>query len=237
MKNIYCIGDTHSIRVACNYIEDFINKYNITDSLLIQVGDFGLGFNKVSELEQLTNINDILKRTNNELYVIRGNHDNPSYFNGEYIRDNIKLLKDYTVIDNILFIGGAISVDRLMRIKNVSYWEDEKLVYNDIVKTLTNIEYVITHSCPSFVNKLSDKEFFRLFCNNEAETNKLMNDCLEERNTLTQIYNELKSKNNNIRKWYYGHFHNDTCEFIDNTEFQCLDECDYLSQLTIKQLK
>jgi hypothetical protein len=241
-RSIYCIGDTHGLQIAYDTLRNFIIKYNIANSLFIQVGDFGIGFNPIADEDHLESINDILKRDNNELYVIRGNHDNPKYFNGEYIRDTIKLLKDYTILDdNTLLIGGAISIDRLNRVEGVSYWKDEKLIYNDMVQTFTGIEYVITHTCPSFLQSskaANDLQFFKMMCNNIPSLyNKLINECQEERTIMTTIYDEL-SLNNKLKKWYYGHFHNEECVFINDTEFQCLNDCmNPLSKLTIKQLK
>ena len=34
-----------------------------------------------------------------EGFVVRGNHDNPAYFTGEFDTDNLKLLPDYTVVN------------------------------------------------------------------------------------------------------------------------------------------
>ncbi len=230
--NTYCLGDTGSINIANNYIKDL----SITDSRIIQVGDFGIGFrNKSLELDLLTTLNDTLKRSNNQLLVIRGNHDNPSYFNGEWVLSNIQLLKDYTVIDDILLIGGAISIDRCSRVPNISYWSDEALVYNDMVESLKDITKVITHTCPSFVNKYTSKQLMIDMTSNMTDANSLFNDCLAERAIMDKIYEQL-IVNNNISKWYYGHFHNDLLEYINNIEFRCIDECHHKSINYFKQL-
>ena len=87
---------------------------------MIQVGDFGAGFRK-DFLDDMLYLNDVLNEYNVTLYVIRGNHDDPKFFNGNHNWGNLKLLKDYTVLDlegkKILLIGGAISIDRGNRIE------------------------------------------------------------------------------------------------------------------------
>ena len=52
--------------------------------------------------------------------MVRGNHDDPSYFNEEKINfTNIKSVPDYSIITvgdyHILCVGGGISIDRLYR--------------------------------------------------------------------------------------------------------------------------
>ena len=68
-------------------------------------------------------LNAVLRKINSVLYCIRGNHDDPSYFNDNIInKSNVKLIKDYSIISvgdkNILCIGGAVSIDRKYRISN-----------------------------------------------------------------------------------------------------------------------
>ena len=47
-------------------------------------------------------------------------------------------------------------------------------------------------------------------------------DVTVERHLLTQVY-EILNKNNNLCEWYYGHFHNSTISYMDDTVFHCLD--------------
>ena len=48
----------------------------------VQLGDFGLGFERPKrDHDRLTTINHFLKEKDSHLYVIRGNHDNPSFWN------------------------------------------------------------------------------------------------------------------------------------------------------------
>jgi len=95
--NIIASGDWHS-----NF-EPMINKinisYSLTDSLIIQCGDFGVGFaEKQMYVDFFRKLNKKLKLKNNILFVLRGNHDSPEYFNDKIIFSNIKLVSDYSII-------------------------------------------------------------------------------------------------------------------------------------------
>jgi hypothetical protein len=68
--------------------------------------------------------------------MIRGNHDDPYYFNNKvFSYSNVELLEDYTILtvgnDNILCVGGAISIDRLYRLET-----DSKRVSNTLTQLL-----------------------------------------------------------------------------------------------------
>jgi hypothetical protein len=146
-----------------------------SDSLFIIAGDCGLGFNKPKYYEDLfEKFNKILSYNNTYVVMVRGNHDDPAYFDGERVNlSNIKAVPDYSVINandkNILCVGGAISLDRTWRIKQEErinrfstskkksiYWKDEAPIFNkealDKVTNSTKIDYVVSHSAPSFVN-------------------------------------------------------------------------------------
>lgn len=217
---ILLLGDIHG---NFNFLKHQINTKQITDCTIIQVGDFGIGFtNKENDETTLSNLNEFLKEFNVNLYAIRGNHDNPQFFNGNYEFSNLKLLPDYTKIQlgghNFLFIGGAISVDRTHRIKennsNIKYgsrkrcyWENEGVVYNpDLTKSFTDIDIVVTHTAPDWCEP-NNKIGFGSFVDDWAkhDTN-LIGDLIFERNQMTNIFMDLY-ENNKIKKHFYGHFH------------------------------
>lgn len=120
---IYGIGDLHG---DFNSLLRNIKNRNITDCSFINLGDCGLGFYlKSIHLQELREVNNVLKERNIFLYLFRGNHDDPAYFNrevkddDEFMLSNIKVLPDYTVMtindNNILIVGGATSIDRIKR--------------------------------------------------------------------------------------------------------------------------
>lgn len=245
IKHLYTCGDIHG---NFKLISHKIKSLKITDSVIIQVGDFGVGFNyKKFEKEDLDFLDKVLKDTNCILYAIRGNHDKPELFDGKWSNqfDNINLLPDYSIIEvngeNILLAGGAISIDRndrkikmMQSIENYHiflelYWANEIFVLNeDKLKSMRNIDYVITHSCPKMCQPINNFENIPYSHGNLVEyfakkgDGHLKQDLNSERIDLQKMYDILK-ENNNIKKWFYGHFHSSNKETINNTEFITLD--------------
>ena len=112
-SNTILVGDLHGNFWA---IASFIRRYGIFKSLFIQVGDFGLGFDRYDE-SNLRHIDEALEDSQNKVIVIRGNHDDPSYwFEKKLDLKNIWFIPDYTKLningENFLFVGGAVSIDK-----------------------------------------------------------------------------------------------------------------------------
>ena len=80
MRLMY-LGDIHG---NFNIISQYVTRFDIRDAYIIQVGDFGVGFKTlVKEKRQLDDINTALIKRNVIVYAIRGNHDQPSYFEND----------------------------------------------------------------------------------------------------------------------------------------------------------
>ena len=85
-------------------------QYEMTDTLIIVAGDCGFGFEKPGSYENIyKRCRDKLSKANNWMVFIRGNHDNPAYFNSQPIKHQRWMtLPDYSVIEacgrTILFI-------------------------------------------------------------------------------------------------------------------------------------
>lgn len=222
---LFC-GDIHSV---IDVIPNYLKNMELTNCAVFQVGDFGVGFdNKHKENRRMMYLNNRMKVYNSDLYVVRGNHDNPKYFDGTYNMSNLFLVKDYTVVEinfwNVLCIGGAISVDRTERKgywdkrKTHDYWVDEPVVFDeDMLNDFRGIDMVVTHSAPNFCYPLSKGGIEKWL----LKDNELNNDVLVERHNLAMIY-EILSKNNKIYDWYYGHFHKDIISYNNDTKFTAL---------------
>lgn len=213
MKNILYIGDLHG---NFAFIKWYLKAHKIKNHSLIQVGDFGVGFKPTTEDYVLKDLNDELGERECTLLVIRGNHDNPSYFDGNHDYEHIKFMPDYSTmfIDDLnhLFIGGAVSIDRTLRKSNIDYWEDEKFNFDlERVKSLTNIDVVVTHTAPNFVPPLYYGGIVSHYCNKDSS---LYGDLESEKNAVTEIFKELK-KNNQLKYHFYGHFHDNSKEIVD----------------------
>jgi DNA repair exonuclease SbcCD nuclease subunit len=226
MERLLYLGDIHG---NFKLIHDYVKMYAITDAHIIQVGDFGVGFQTVEkEKRMLEMYHTQLVKNNVHVWAIRGNHDyKPHFDNDPFGFTNIHLVKDYTVLNlagkNILCIGGAVSVDREWRktrkqkegifennnLGIESWWNDE-LFELDIQKLseFRDIDIVVTHTAPDYCTP-DNKMGLGYFVNNiikETGDEALRTDLLVERNLLTQAFTILRL-NNSIENHYYGHFH------------------------------
>jgi predicted phosphodiesterase len=220
----------------------------ITDSTFIHVGDFGIGFTKPSkELGRLEVWNDFLKSTNNVMYVIRGNHDDPSYFNDkeffDYDQSNIKFMPDYSVIEvegkKILGVGGATSIDRVPRIaanhdsikygSSKRFWWSDEVFKLDVEKaeSIRDVDIVVTHTCPNFVSPIVVKNNWPYIVKQFLPDDPMLEaQLVKEREDVGELCNILR-RNNNIQYWFYGHFHQ---EYLTN-DGACLFRGLEISQL------
>ena len=231
---MFIIGDTHGLRPVFNIIEN--NKFSGEN--LIHVGDFGLGFQGVGrDIKNLELLDEALMDTNNQLYVIRGNHDNPIFWDKSFglnlpTFNNLHLVEDYSLIEiegkKILFVGGAISIDRRPRMIDTppTWWKDEVFNYlEEKVKNLTNIDIVITHTGPSFAWPIgSNNHLVNHYAIIEKQHGYDLHDELEaERMLVDDLYYSLHRQGVKVKKWYYGHFHSSKRKNHYGTEFILLN--------------
>jgi len=225
MKKIVYIGDLHG---NFDHVRWWLKQGHHKNTTLIQVGDFGVGFKPTTEDKTLQELNKELGKRESILLVIRGNHDNPSYFDGNHDYEFIKFLPDYTTLEidglNHLFIGGAISIDRTLRQSGIDHWVDEGFI-SDIekIKPLKDIDVVVTHTAPNFVAPLSFNGIVLHYSQKDAT---LLSELEIERNLITDIFNELK-KENKPKYHFYGHFHNSNRELIDGCKHVMLNIGDF----------
>ena len=233
-NNIITCGDTHGdIMPLVFKIND---QYKIENSLIIIVGDVGIGFyNDGFYTNLFKKAAKLLEGKGNILLFLRGNHDDPEKWNDyepfkahwKDSESNIRFVKDYTVIlaktdkkeYSILCVGGALSVDRTNRTPGKNYWVGESFIYDESkVENLTGITDVITHSCPDFCEPI-----LKIGLENWMAIDKDIEvDCTKERQDHTLLYNKLKEKNK-IYRWHYGHMHFSWHMRIDDTLFRLLD--------------
>lgn len=225
----YLIGDIHGF---WSVILNRLNHYEDESVCYIQVGDFGIGINSVDlEYSRLERLNTRLSELNSDLYIVRGNHDDPAWFiNTQYdiLKDkltNIFFVPDYTVLsidnENILFIGGAISVDRVPRkMKMNKWWPNEVMVFDfDKVSQYRDIDRVICHTSPDFVFPLAISPTVYEFA---KQDDLLIKDVINERKNLSLLVTKLM-ENNSIKSFAYGHFHNSNRFIHNRCEFICVD--------------
>jgi len=197
-SRLFLLGDVHGdpqmIVNSLRHVPD--------GSTVLQVGDFGIGFGEMTE-SFLNTVNKLAKKLNITILAIRGNHDDPSFFNGQWIRSNIRLLEDYTHIDwngvHILTVGGAVSIDRTKRELGKTYWLEEHFMHSP--KDCEKCDILITHSCPSECLPIELNSFDGI--KYWVERDKyLKEDILRERSDHRKLLEKA-----NPDQHYCGHFH------------------------------
>jgi len=214
-KPIYIVGDIHGkwdqlfLKIKASEIRNFI---------LIGVGDLGIGFlNTERQARQFDYINSFFGGKGIDFIGIRGNHDDPAYFDGSINHSNFKLLPDYTSLTlndrEFLFVGGAISIDRKIRKEGVSYWAGEKFILDH--SKIKRCDVLITHSAPTWSGPF-DKSGISGWCDRD-ET--LWDECLQERKD-----HDILIKLCGASRHYCGHFHTSSSVDFDGCMSTILDE-------------
>lgn len=244
---LYAIGDIHG---NFNIFIKYVKHMKLDKSIFIVCGDCGFGFmSREGHKIELLKINKLLKKHDSYVLCVRGNHDDPRYFNSEnrFQLERIICIPDYSVLSieefNILCVGGAISLDRYLRkmdywkyrrnilkydpnvnIKSIPkrYWKNEKPVYDydKLKKIKLNISCIISHTVPSFAYPYWKKNLVDFLEYDPL----LIHDVIEEREVMDKIFKYLKiHQKDSLKKWYYGHFHENHRKIIEGVEFNLLD--------------
>lgn len=132
------IGDIHAeYEKYLRIVSDCDRDPNLCGS--IQVGDFGIGFRPMPTMPG-----------GFRHLFIRGNHDNP-----HLLGDNRCWIPDGSCWwnDTAMFVGGAFSIDRYIRVEGRDWWPEEELSIgrlNEIVDEYSRVrpDVVVTHDCP-----------------------------------------------------------------------------------------
>ena len=177
----------------------------------VQVGDFGLGFEKPKkDHDRLTTINHFLKEKDSHLWVIRGNHDNPGFWGWGlgYQFSNIHFVPDDSIVelDDKLcyFAGGAVSVDRSRRTQGIDYWAGEICNESNLLGFKERIDILFTHDVYHPVSPFgTTSDTLKYWC--ERDEN-LMGDILNSQIVMKNLYDSIYKINSNF-SWYHGHYH------------------------------
>ena len=86
-KEKYLLGDIHGEwSVILNHLHR-VSEFDLKEKdrvCYIQVGDFGMGYRaKEKEFAKLKILNEELTKHNSDLFIIRGNHDDPEWFQAD----------------------------------------------------------------------------------------------------------------------------------------------------------
>jgi hypothetical protein len=237
------VGDIH---MEFKALKCTVKMHDLHDCALIVAGDCGFGFCKRGYYDKVCkDLNPFFRKRNVYVIMIRGNHDNPAYFDGTVVNcSHFMAVPDYTVLrtqnHNVLLVGGAISIDRNYRTRydwdlyagNLPedtfipryYWPKEYPIYDkgeldDLKSSGIKIDVVCTHTCPDFCEPLK-KDGIRDWMTRDEN---LEDDIDYERQTMTKLYERLIADSHPIQKWVYGHYHYHHMDYINNVCFIMLD--------------
>ena len=204
---IYITGDTHGEIARMDL--PFIPEEITAGDYLIICGDFGFIFSANEEEERVL---DSFAQKPFTILFTDGNHENFNALNGypveewnggkvHRIRKNILHLmrgQVFSIEGKTFFtMGGAYSIDRYMRRKDISYWEEELPDREDYAEATASImaynkkvDYIITHTAPRMIIGMMG------YCPDPHD--------MELTGFLEWIMYECSFKH-----WYFGHFHED----------------------------
>ncbi len=178
----------------------------------VQVGDFGIGFYSPYWHES---VNDWMKVHTGHRFI-RGNHDNPAM-----CKNMAGYIADGTVENDVMYIGGAWSIDHAYRTEGVDWWRDEELSIDELNKLVDVYKTVkprvmITHDCPTQV--AWDMFLFR--GDGLAGGQQIKTRTAEALQAMWEYHQP--------EEWYFGHWHITRDTTLHDTKFQCLGELDFI---------
>jgi predicted phosphodiesterase len=201
------IGDVHGLKYELGLVLG-----NIPDDVMsvIQVGDMGVGFGQGDYWHE--SLEDMMQAVNGRF--IRGNHDNPAQ-----CKEMRTWIQDGRIENDVMFIGGAWSIDYQWRTMGVDLWEDEELSMHQFYGLISTYDYVrprvmVTHDCPLSVSEELFIKRGKSFSGGQYRT--------RTGTALEEMFSIHKPK-----LWIFGHWHNNVDEVIDGTRFICLNELSY----------
>ncbi len=179
----------------------------------IQVGDFGVGFSGPYWHDRADEFHwDGTHR------FIRGNHDKP-----EKCKKMAGWIKDGFIENDVMFVGGAWSIDQAFRTEGTSWWADEELSMEELYRMIDIYEQVkprvmITHDAPLDVTtEMFIQSGLALF---KGSAKAIPTRTGMAFNTMLAIHQP--------QEWYFGHWHHTMQYKYGNTLFHCLGIHDYV---------
>ena len=230
-RHLYICGDIHG--EINRLVHAVVRERKISCADIFVVGDFGAGFGRPNSMDvRYREIRSTLEANDICLYTIRGNHDDPSFFDGAHDYERLHFLPDHKMVElcgkQIYPIGGAVSTDidlvdpltrKSRRMQNDSlirfgsskriWWEDEDPA--QITEGLPeSVDIVVSHEAPlSFAPSPVRESYVR-----DATWQQV----LESRRYLDFVLKTVKPP-----LWFYGHYHGHFEGEIAGTRYRGLD--------------
>jgi len=206
-KHLYLIGDIHGdVKSLVSCLEYIAYRNADTPSTILQVGDYGMGFDpEIDEFltEDIPALVKGPKFRNIEYSWFRGNHDDPVVSSQTF--GNIGDFGCHPSYP-LFFVGGAYTPPfyRGRVFENEQLTAEQMEACLELYKELKP-DLVVTHDCPEFlVNRFYPKQSDGRYAN---RTTKLLQDMFE--------FHQPKH-------WYFGHHHKAVSWNVLGTQFRCV---------------
>lgn len=203
--DVYLLGDIHG---NWRKLLAKIEKYEIHDCTIICVGDVGFGYPRF-DTNLASFLDEKLQHRNIKFLAIRGNHDDPTFFDGKRVNlPFMKLLPDYTRLEvngeNWLLIGGAVSIDRSFNVQGISWWAGEEFDFNPEKIGDGPVDVLITHTGPNWLGPNTCDGIVKVCVDREKALGRetLWGELQDERAKMDKLVDIVKPK-----KLFFGHFH------------------------------
>lgn len=213
-KLIRFIGDVHGKYEGYKrLIKDFPRS--------IQVGDMGVGFKNWHG--EIKGNPPHYAMVAGDHRFIRGNHDNP-----EECAKHSQWIPDGHVEGNMMFCGGAVSIDRAYRTEGYSWWKDEELSteeLNRIVDKYSTVKprIMVTHDCPETV---AEQVLNSIVVLGKPSSGYTKLDPQHASRTRQAFHNMWIMHSPEI--WIFGHWHVLFDHVLRGTRFICLPELGHI---------
>lgn len=186
------IGDVHG------HIREYLDIISGDCEQSVQIGDMGVGFEGV----------DLPTTYADKHKFIRGNHDDPAK-----CKAHPAYIPDGHITNDIMFIGGAWSIDWEHRTPGVTWWADEQCSYEELNRFIDlavekKPKMIVTHEPPEFCVPT-------MFNGNVIRTRT---------GQALEVIQELVKP----ELWIFGHWHINKDMTVNGTRFLCLGELAYV---------
>lgn len=214
-RQLWICGDIHG--EVSGLVRDAVNR-GISCADILVVGDFGAGFGRPKSMDvAYGKVRAALEKNDICIYTVRGNHDDPAFFDGKHDYERLHFLPDHHIIElcgkKIYPIGGAVSADidfvdpltrksrRMVNDALIRYGSTKRVWWPDETPSASSgtlfpecVDIVVSHEAPlSF-----DPPLVRADHVHDETWQKIV----ESRKSLDCVLQTVKPA-----LWFYGHYH------------------------------
>lgn len=213
---VLIVGDTHGDPQFVSKVNKFAK--NNGAQYVIQLGDFGFDFNR----NLLTSVSAWLDADERRKWMwIDGNHDHHDYIRtdickGKHPKKPVPHFHERMLYcprgsttrigkKKVLFLGGAVSIDKERRTVGVNWWPGEHLSSADVHRAIENgqgADVLISHDCPP-----------------TKEIRKHLRDCgykLDRASQQNRQAVQAVIEHTAVTEVYHGHYHHRYTTYLDN---------------------